>query len=66
MKPIINRYIVPGDLKGLLFGVAVTGAIYGTGALSALGYTQTMARAAQKVVYDIRRRTCSGPWNACL
>ncbi len=55
LKPIINRYIVPGDLKGLLFGVAVTGAIYGIGALSALGYTQIMVRAAQKVVYDIRK-----------
>ena len=55
LKPIINRYIVPGDMKGLLFGVAVTAAIYGTGALSALGYTQTMVRAAQKVIFDIRK-----------
>ena len=55
LKPIINRYIVPGDMKGLIFGVAATAAIYGTGALSALGYTQTMVRAAQKIIYDIRR-----------
>ena len=32
VKPIINQYIVPGDLKGLIFGVAVTAAIYLTGA----------------------------------
>ena len=55
LKPIINRYIVPGDMQGLIFGVAVTGAIYGTGALSSLGYTQIMVRAAQKVVFEIRR-----------
>lgn len=55
LKPIINRYIVPGDIQGLVFGVAVTAAIYGTGALSALGYTQTMVRAAQKIIFDIRK-----------
>ena len=55
LKPIINNYIVPGDLKGLIFGVAVTGIIYLIGVLSAYGYTQTMVKAAQKIVYDIRR-----------
>ena len=55
LKPLVNRYIVPGDMKGLIFGVAVTACIYGIGALSAYGYTQTMVRAAQKIVYDIRR-----------
>ncbi len=55
LKPIINNYIVPGDLKGLIFGVAVTGIIYLIGVLSAYGYTQTMVKAAQKIIYDIRR-----------
>lgn len=55
LKPLVNRYIVPGDMKGLIFGVAVTACIYGIGVLSAYGYTQTMVRAAQKIVYDIRR-----------
>ena len=55
LKPIINNYIVPGDLKGLIFGVAVTGIIYLIGVLSAYGYTQTMVKAAQKITYDIRR-----------
>ena len=55
IKPIINRYVVPGDLQGLVFGVGVTALIYAAGALSALGYTQTMVKAAQKVLFDIRR-----------
>ncbi len=29
--------------------------IYGIGALSTLGYTQLMVRAAQKILQDIRR-----------
>ena len=55
IKPIVNDFIGPGDLSGLVLGVAVTAAIYGAGALSTLGYTQIMVRAAQKVHYDIRR-----------
>lgn len=55
LKPVINRYIVPGDLMGLVFGVALTASIYGCGVLSSLGYTQTMVKAAQKIIYDIRR-----------
>ena len=55
IKPIVNQFIARGDLSGLVFGIAVTAAIYGTGALSTLGYTQIMVRAAQKVLYDIRR-----------
>ena len=55
IKPIVNDFIGPGDLSGLVLGVAVTAAIYGAGALSTLGYTQIMVRAAQKVLYDIRR-----------
>ena len=39
IKPIVNDFIGPGDLSGLVLGVAVTAAIYGAGALSTLGYT---------------------------
>lgn len=55
VKPLINRYIVPGDIKGLIFGVAVTALIYLAGAASAWGYSQTMVKAAQKIIYDIRK-----------
>ena len=41
-------------MQGLMFGVGVTAAIYAVGALSTLGYTQMMVRAAQKVLLDIR------------
>ena len=54
IKPIVNRFVVQGDLQGLMFGVGVTAAIYAVGALSTLGYTQMMVRAAQKVLLDIR------------
>ena len=56
VKPLVNRYIVPGDIRGLIFGVAVTAAIYLTGALAAWGYTQTMVKAAQKIIYDMRNQ----------
>ena len=46
---------VDGDLDALIHGVILTACIYAVGALSALGYTQTMVKAAQKVLYDIRR-----------
>ena len=48
IKPIVNRFVVQGDMHGLMFGVGVTAAIYAVGALSTLGYTQMMVRAADK------------------
>ena len=35
--------------------VALTAAIYAAGVVASVGYTQTMVRAAQRVVFDIRR-----------
>ena len=54
IPPIVNR-LVSRDLQDLAAGVAVTAAIYLVGALCAFGYTQTMVKAAQKVLFDIRR-----------
>lgn len=55
LKPIVNQYIVPGDVEGLFWAVAFTGMIYLCGVAAAYGYTQTMVVAAQKIIYEIRR-----------
>ena len=54
IRPIVNS-LAGGDGGALIRGVLIAAAIYGTGVLAALGYTQTMVRAAQKILYDIRR-----------
>ncbi len=54
IRPIVNS-LAGGSVNTLVFWVAVTALIYSLGALSALGYTRLMVRAAQKVLYDIRR-----------
>ena len=54
IRPVVND-LVDGDLDALVQGVVLTACICIIGALSALGYTQTMVKAAQKVLYDIRR-----------
>ncbi len=54
IRPVVNG-LADGDVNTLLRGVLVTALIFGCGALAAYGYTQTMVKAAQQVVYDIRR-----------
>lgn len=54
IRPVINRYVLPGDRQGLLHGVLLTAAIFAAGALSALGYVRTMVHLAQKIVAEIR------------
>ena len=54
IKPIVNA-VGAGDAGALVRGVALTAVIYAVGVASAAGYTQTMVRAAQRVVLDIRR-----------
>ena len=55
IKPIVNRILEGNGVEGLLRGVALAALIYGIGALSTLGYTQIMVRAAQEILRDIRR-----------
>lgn len=54
IRPVVNN-LVSGEVDTLLSGVVLTAAIYGIGALSAYGYTQAMVKAAQQVLFDIRR-----------
>ncbi len=54
LKPVINTYIIPGDLPGLARMVLLMAGLYLTGALSCLGYNQLMVRITQKVVSEIR------------
>ena len=54
IRPVVNS-LAGGDRSQLIRGVILTAAIYGLGVLCAFGYTQTMVKAAQRILYDIRR-----------
>lgn len=54
IRPVVNN-LADGSLDTLFKGVLVTAVIFASGALSALGYTQTMVMTAQKVLFDIRK-----------
>ena len=54
IRPVVNS-LQEGGTAALAAGVAATAAIYAVGAACAYGYTQVMVRAAQKVLFDIRR-----------
>lgn len=54
VRPVINGYILPGDLAGLVRMLIFMGFIYLAGAASAYGYTQLMVKTAQKIVLEIR------------
>ena len=54
LKPVINTYIIPGDLPGLARMVIFMAGLYLTGAASCYGYNQLMVRVTQKVASEIR------------
>lgn len=54
LKPIINNYILPGNIGGLVRMIAVLGIIYICGVLATYGYSQLMVVTAQKIVKEIR------------
>ncbi len=55
LKPLINRYIVPGDLDGLFKAVFAMGVMYFCGAMATLGYNQVMVHTSQQVIQEIRQ-----------
>ena len=54
LKPVINDYILPGDIPGLIRMIALMGLMYLTGAVSCLAYNQMMVHMSQQVVSEIR------------
>lgn len=54
LKPVINRFILPGDIPGLVNMLLVMGGLYLCGALSCYAYNQMMVHISQKVVSEIR------------
>ncbi|WP_455616177.1 ABC transporter ATP-binding protein [Eisenbergiella sp.] len=55
LKPVINRYILPGNIPGLVRILILMAVMYGFGALATLGYNQLMVHTCQKIVGRIRR-----------
>ena len=55
IRPVVNGLLENGSKAYLAGAVGLTACIYIVGALSTLGYTQLMVRAAQKVLQEIRQ-----------
>lgn len=55
LKPVINRYIIPRDIPGLIGAMVVLGIVYLAGATATLGYNRLMVKTAQKIIKEIRR-----------
>lgn len=54
IRPVVNG-LADGNVGTLLRGVLLAAGIFAIGALSAWGYSQTMVKASQKILFDIRR-----------
>lgn len=54
IRPIVNN-LAGGEVNALISGVVLTAVIFAAGAMSAYGYGQIMVKAAQKILFDIRR-----------
>ena len=54
IRPVVDA-LAEGDMRGFTGWIVVTAAVYATGVITALGYSQIMVHAAQKVLVDIRR-----------
>jgi ABC-type multidrug transport system, ATPase and permease components len=54
LKPAVNDYIIPGDIRGLMKILIFMAAVYFAGVAASYGYSQLMVRIAQKIVQEIR------------
>lgn len=54
LKPIINDYIIPKDIPGLVGAMILLGVIYLAGATATLCYNRLMVKTSQKIVKEIR------------
>ena len=54
LKPVINQYVLPGDVGGLLTMLLMMGVMYLAGVTATWGYNQLMAHTGQQVVAEIR------------
>lgn len=54
LKPVINNYIMPGNIPGLVKMLIFMGVLYLCGALSCYAYNQMMVYISQLVVSEIR------------
>ena len=54
IRPVVNG-LAGGNILTLLKGVLLTAAIFSIGVVAAWGYTQTMVKASQRILFDIRR-----------
>ena len=54
LKPVINNYIIPRDIQGLVGALIVMGIMYAVGATATLGYNRLMVKTAQRMVKEIR------------
>lgn len=55
LKPIVNDYIVPMDIKGLIGMLCFMGSMYLIGVGATFGYNQLMVRTTQRIVGKIRK-----------
>lgn len=55
LKPIINQYIIPKDIPGLVKALLFIGILYAVGASATLGYNRLMVKTSQKIVKEIRK-----------
>lgn len=54
LKTVVNDYIMPGDIPGLMKMIVIMGVIYGAGVLTCYFYNKLMVHISQKIVSEIR------------